>query len=121
MFRFKKFNVYKDALTFAREIRTISASFPKEELFGLRSQITRAADSIVLNIAEGSDRYTDRDFSRFLNQAVASVSEVSACLDIALECEYINEKDYSAFQAKCEEIYKQLMAFCAKVRKDSEK
>lgn len=119
MFRFKKFKVYNDALGFSKDIRQLTKCLPKEEMFGLKSQITRAADSVVLNIAEGSDRYSDKDFSRFLNQAVASVSEVSACLDIALECEYIQESAYKELQTKCEEIYKQLMAFCAKVRKDS--
>jgi len=119
MFRFQEFKVYKDSLALTKEIRKLTKSFPKEELFGLTSQIVRAVDSVVLNIAEGSDRYSDKDFSRFLNQAIASVAEVVACLDIAKENQFIESKEYDIFIAKVESIYKQLNAFCAKVRKDS--
>ncbi|RJO62013.1 four helix bundle protein [candidate division WS5 bacterium] len=119
MFRFKKFKVYQDSLEFTKNIRYLTEKFPKNEMFGLKSQIIRASDSVVLNIAEGSDRYSDKDFSRFLNQAVASVAEVSACLDIALKCEYISSILHEKYQTSCEEIYKQLKAFCSKVREDS--
>ena len=119
MFRFKNFKVYQDSLEFTKNIRYLADKFPKSEMFGLKSQIIRASDSVVLNIAEGSDRYSDKDFSRFLNQAVASVSEVSACLDVALKCVYISSVEYEKYQTECETIYKQLKAFCSKVRKDS--
>lgn len=51
MFRFREFKVYQDSLNFSKEIRKVASSFPKEEMFGLIAQITRAVDSIILNIA----------------------------------------------------------------------
>ena len=115
MFRFKKFNVYKDALAFAKDIRILSKCFPKEELFGLKSQVTRAADSVVLNIAEGSDRGTDKDFAHFLNNAHTSLNEVVSCLDIALDNEYIMKKEHLEYLSKAENLANQLTAFRKKL------
>ncbi len=68
-FRFRQFQVYKDALLFQKELKELSKrKFPKEEQFCLTSQLCRALDSIILNIAEGSDRGTDKDFAHFLNK-----------------------------------------------------
>lgn len=66
-------------------------NFPKEERFILGDQIIRAVTSIVLNIAEGADRSTDKDFANFLNKSHASLNEVVSCLDVALLEKYIPE------------------------------
>ena len=85
IFRFREFPVYKDSLAFIKKVKTYTKRhFPKEEQFGIISQLWRALNSIVLNIAEGTDRYSDKDFSRFLNNAVGSLNETVACLDLAL-------------------------------------
>jgi four helix bundle protein len=73
-------------------------------------------DSIILNIAEGSDRYSDIDFSRFLNHSITSVNEVVACLDGALDDNYIDEKEHDKYLVWAENICRQLKAFLAKVR-----
>ena len=85
----------------------------------MRSQLWRALDSILLNIAEGSERYSDIDFSRFLNTALTSVSEVVACLDAAFDDSYINQDELTENIKKAENIYRQLKAFSSKVRKSS--
>jgi four helix bundle protein len=85
----------------------------------LLSQLWRALDSILLNIAEGPERYSDIDFSRFLNTALTSVNEIIACLDAAIDDEYIIDKEYHYYINKAENIYKQLRAFSSKVRKDN--
>lgn len=83
-FRFRKFPVYQDARKFAKEIKEFSRNkLPDDEKFELRSQLWRALNSLVLNIAEGADRSTDKDFAHFLNQAHSSLNEVVACLDLA--------------------------------------
>lgn len=111
-FRFRKFPVYKEAVKFRREIKEMAKEyFPKEELYVLFSQIVRAADSIVLNIAEGSDRGTDIDFARFLNTSLTSLNEVVACLDLALEDQYIGSEIHEEFLVRAEKLANQLTAF----------
>ena len=122
IFRFKEFPVYNDARRFRKELKELSKKeFPKEEQYNLTSQLCRALDSILLNIAEGSDRYSDTDFSRYLNNSLTSVNEVVACLDCALDDGYINEKEHIEYLVKGENLAKQLKAFSSKVRKDNEK
>src|SRR3990172_7870429 len=95
VFRFRGFPVYKDSLKFISDLKTYTRkNFPKFELFGLSSQLWRALDSIVLNIAEGTDKYSKTDFSRFLNQALGSLNEVVACFDIALQNKYISRPNH---------------------------
>jgi len=122
IFRFKEFPVYNDARRFRKELKELSKKeFPKEEQYNLTSQLCRALDSILLNIAEGSDRYSDTDFSRYLNNSLTSVNEVVACLDCALDDGYIDEKEHIEYLVKGENLAKQLKAFSSKVRKDNEK
>ncbi|MBI2326969.1 four helix bundle protein [Candidatus Curtissbacteria bacterium] len=81
-FRFREFKVYKDAIEFRMKIKLLAKKyFPSEEKYLLFDQIIRAANSVVLNIAEGSDRGTDKDFALFLNRSHTSLNEVVACLD----------------------------------------
>jgi len=76
-------------------------------------------DSIVLNIAEGSDRHSDKDFSHFLNNSLASVNEVIAYLDCSLDDQYINQQEYNIYYQQAENIARQLKTFLFKVRKDN--
>lgn len=70
---------------------------PADEKYLLVDQILRAANSIVLNIAEGADRGTDKDFALFLNRSHTSLNEVVACLDIALSEKYISGKIHKEY------------------------
>jgi len=120
VFRFQEFPVYKAVREFRRKLKKLSKEkFPQEEQFCLTSQLWRALDSILLNIAEGAERYSDVDFSRFLNNATTSVNEVIACLDAALDDKYITRENHKYFFNQAENIYRQLRAFSSKVRRDS--
>jgi len=111
-FRFRQFQVYKDALAFQKEVKTLSRKkFSKEEQFCLTSQLWRALESIVLNIAEGSDRGTDKDFAHFLNNSHTSLNEVVACLDLALNSGYITNGEHEEYLAEAEKLANQLTAF----------
>jgi len=117
IFRFREFPVYKDALQFRNEVKALSKEkFPVEEKYCLRPQLWRALDSIILNIAEGSDRYSDVDFSRFLNNSLTSVNEAIACLECALGDGYVNEEEFQQCSNKAEALIRQLKAFSAKIR-----
>lgn len=115
-FRFRDFPVYEDARKFRFELRSvIRKEFPNEERFGLMSQIFRALDSVVLNIAEGTDRGTDKDFAHFLNNSHTSLNEVVSCLDLACDDEYITDKDLQIFLKKAEKLANQITAFRKKL------
>ncbi|MEA3493392.1 MAG: four helix bundle protein [Candidatus Margulisiibacteriota bacterium] len=83
-FRFLKFPVYADIKKYIKNIYSISSQFPKEEQFGMINQLRRAATSIALNLAEGSDRGSDKDFKRFINMSIGSLNETVAVLDLSL-------------------------------------
>lgn len=122
IFRFRKFNIYQDARIYRNELKQLSKNkFPKNEIYIIRSQLWRALDSIVLNIAEGADRNSDKDFSRHLNISLASLNETVACLDCVLDDHYIDQTDHQTFLNKAEKLVRQLKAFLAKVRKDNKK
>lgn len=72
MFRFEKFEVWKQSVDFADLIYTLTRGFPRDEQFGLTSQMRRAAVSVSSNIAEGSSRLSDKEFARFVEIAYAS-------------------------------------------------
>lgn len=110
-FRFRQFPVYQDARKFCKELKDLTKKFPKEEKFCLTSQLWRAINSVVLNIAEGADRGTDRDFAHYLNNAHTSLNEVVACLDLSLDSEYINAEEHEKFLCRAEELGNQLTAF----------
>jgi four helix bundle protein len=80
--------------------------FPQEELYGLTSQIRRAAVSIMSNIAEGFDRRTTKEFISFLIIARASVSEVQNDLYISLDLDYINKENFQTTYNHAQKIAK---------------
>ncbi|MBI2327971.1 four helix bundle protein [Candidatus Curtissbacteria bacterium] len=89
--------------------------FPAEEKYWLTDQIIRASNSIVLNIAEGADRGTDKDFALFLNRSHTSLNEVVACLDIALKEKYITVNIHDQFLQEAENLASQITAFRRKL------
>lgn len=121
-FRFREFPVYKDALEFRSELKDLSKiKFPKEENFSLRPQLWRALDSIILNIAEGTERGTDKDFAHFLNNAHTSLNEVVACLDLALEDGYISTEEHQLYLKKAGILANQITAFRKRLLKQPKK
>jgi four helix bundle protein len=99
---------WKDARIFTNKIYNLTKKFPKEELYGLTSQIRRAAVSIMSNVAEGFDRRSDKEFSNFLSIARASSSEVQNDLYIALDLDYISQVEFNQSYQKAKKIAKQI-------------
>lgn len=90
-FKFESLKVWQRAVKFSGKIHNLTRTFPKEELYILTSQIKRAADSVALNIAEGSTGQSDAEFRKFLGYAVRSGIEVITCLYVAEERNLISE------------------------------
>lgn len=96
---YKDLNVWKASVTLIKKVYTVAEQLPKSEEFNLKQQLKRAVVSVALNIAEGKNRRTARDFSHFLNLSVASLAEVEAILLICEELGYIDRQVHV-----CEEI-----------------
>lgn len=103
-FKFEKLVVWQRAVDLAADIHELTKTFPRDELFILTAQIKRAADSISLNIAEGSTGQPDAEFKRFLSYALRSDIEVVGCLYLAKKRNLIDEEDFKRLYKTCEEI-----------------
>ncbi|MDD2921759.1 MAG: four helix bundle protein [Anaerolineales bacterium] len=90
-FKFEKLEVYQLALDYIDTIYGLASQLPKSEEYNLTSQITRAATSVALNIAEGSTGQSDAEQNRFLGMAVRSVLETVACLHIIRRRKFITD------------------------------
>ncbi|HLT32174.1 MAG TPA: four helix bundle protein [Aquaticitalea sp.] len=91
---FKKYDIWNLSHEFTLKIYEITKSFPQEELYGIISQIRRAASSIPTNISEGCGRDSDTEFNRFLTIALGSASEVEYLLILSKDLKYLNEGLY---------------------------
>jgi four helix bundle protein len=113
---FRELKVWEKAHHLTLEIYKMTAEFPKEEQFGITSQIRRAATSIGLNIAEGCGRGSDADFKRFLFIALGSATETEYCLQLALDLHYIPNDLYVVMNDQINEMKKMLYAFTEKLK-----
>ncbi len=104
MHRFKKLEIWKESLNFVCKIYKITKNFPKEELYGLTSQLRRASVSINLNIAEGAASKSDIEFRRFLIISLKSTYEVVAILEIILKLNYINSGEFNELMEEVNKV-----------------
>ena len=87
----KDLKVYQEALLLVKDIYCITSNFPKEELYGLTSQMKRCVISIPSNIAEGSGRKGNAELIRFLYISLGSLSELETQLDISIMLNFTKE------------------------------
>jgi len=98
MMPYERLNAWKSAHEFAVAIYNVTKSFPKSELYGLTSQIRRAAFSVPANIAEGSFKRGSTEFRRFLDTALGSFAEVSYALRFACDVELLQPADFNRLE-----------------------
>jgi len=109
-FRFEDLQVWHRALDLSEQINQLTKSFPKDEIYVLTSQIKRAADSVVLNIAEGSTGQTKATFKLFLSYSLRSAIEVVSCLFIAKTRGFLKEDLFKKLYDDYESLVKILTA-----------
>lgn len=95
---YEDLEIYKESYSLALNIYIITKKFPKDELYGLTSQIRRASTSITLNIVEGYGRLSKEDFKRFLKISLGSTNETKTLLKFSKDLEYINENEYKGMK-----------------------
>ena len=107
-FKFEDLKVWQKALDLTAEIDELTRKFPREELYILTAQIKRAADSIALNIVEGSTGQTNPEFKRFLTFSIRSGIEVVGCLHFGKRRGIVSEEDLNRLIDNTAEIIKML-------------
>lgn len=121
MKNYKTLSVWEKSHNLALLVYKLTVHFPKEEVYGLVSQIRRCSVSIPSNIAEGCGRNSDPDFARFLIIAHGSASELSYQLLLSFELGFISSENYNLLDLNLTEIQKMLNSFIQKLKKNNVK
>jgi len=106
-FDFEKLQVYEKAINFANEVYNLTKKFPRDEQFGIMSQMRRAAVSVALNLAEGSGR-SKKEFKYYILMSRTSVQECIPLLKISFLQRYITNEEVGDYYKRCEELSKML-------------
>jgi four helix bundle protein len=113
---FRDLLIWQKAMVLVTNCYKTTNSFPKEEQFGLTSQIKRCSVSIPSNIAEGFGRGTNKEYYRFLNIAMGSLFEFQTQIEIAYNLGYISEVDFNSIYEDSREVERMLSSFMNKIK-----
>jgi four helix bundle protein len=116
---FRQLKVWQKAHQLALRIYQVTASFPRDEIYGLTSQMRRAATSIPANLAEGCGRNSDAELARFSSMAAGSASELEYHLLLARDLNLIPLNDYPLLAEQVVEIKRMLAVFVQKLTAES--
>ena len=117
---FKDMKIWELSMTLVEDIYRKTRNFPQHELYGLSSQMRRAAISIPSNIAEGNGRAHSKEYIQFLYLARGSLMELMTQLEIAHRLNYINIEENTEIYDQCEIILKMLHKLITSIKKKSE-
>ena len=115
---FHELKVWQKAHQLTLAVYRITAAFPREELYGLTSQLRRAGSSIAANLAEGRGRNGDMEFARFCSMAMGSASELEYHLLLAKDLKLLKAADYQELDQRATELKRMLTALMQKLKAD---
>ncbi len=113
---YNKYEIWKKSHKLTLQVYTITKSFPKEEMYGIVSQLRRASLSIPTNIVEGSGRNSQKEFAYFINIASGSAAETEYLIRFSFDLEYIPEDKFKELNDEIISIRKMLNAFHQKLK-----
>jgi four helix bundle protein len=113
---FRTLKVWQKSHQLTLSIYALTKEFPKEELFGVTSQLRRAAGSIPTNLAEGCGRGSEKDFTRFIQISMGSACETEYLLQLCNDIDMIDPTDYQIYSEQICEIKKMLVALIKAIR-----
>lgn len=116
MHNFKKLNIWVDAMILAREVYLITSKYPKEEQYGLVSQMNRSVVSIASNIAEGSSRSSNKEFSHYLKIALGSLFELETQTILSHNFKIIADIDLDHLSEKISTLQKMINGFLTSLK-----
>ena len=111
MFKFEKLKIWQKAMDFGEDMTILADHFPKKEMYNLSSQLRRAADSIALNISEGSIEQSKPEFNRFLGYSIRSLAEVITCLHKAKRRNYLELNTFDNHYKEAYYLMNMMIAF----------
>jgi four helix bundle protein len=115
MRNYRDLQVWSKAHNLTLELYRLSRQFPREEIYGITSQLRRAAVSIGANLAEGCGRRTSNELARFVRVAMGSASELDYHLLLCRDLRFMSSDDFSISTAKLTEVRKMLTSFLQSV------
>ncbi len=105
---YKDLSVWQKAMHMVEECYRTTNSFPRNEKFGLKSQMRRAAVSIPSNVAEGNVRHSSNEYCRFLAIAIGSTAELETQIELARRLDLLSEEDAARISGQCQEVGRML-------------
>jgi len=115
---FRTLNVWNKAHELTVDLYKLTKSFPKEETYGLTSQIRRASASVGANIAEGCGKNSNADFARYLQIAFGSACELEYHLLLARDLKMVLTEDHHGLESRLHEVKRMLASLISKVRSE---
>jgi len=113
---FRDLKVWQKSHQLVIKVYKATSTFPKEEIYGLTSQIRRSCISITANIAEGCGRGSDADFARFLQMAVGSASELEYYILLCRDIDLLNPSDYECLYSRLNDVKRMLISLIQKLK-----
>jgi four helix bundle protein len=113
---YKDLNIWKRSIGVVENIYKITKNFPKEEMYGLTSQLRRSAISIPSNIAEGFARFSNKEYKQFLFISLGSCAELFTQIIVALRLDYLESKKADQLLNEIDEISKMTMSLIKKLK-----
>jgi len=112
---FKDLEIWKKGIKLVEDVYAVTKTFPKEEIYGLTSQLRRSAVSIPSNISEGFARFHDKEYKKFLYVSLGSCAELTTQIIIASRLKYIDKTKADTFLYNIDEISKMTMGLIKKL------
>jgi len=113
---FRDLFIWQKSMTLVTQTYKLTQNFPKEELFGLTSQIRRSAISLPSNIAEGYGRESNKEFYRFINIVISSLFEFQTQIEIARNINYLNEIEFKKIYEETRELEAMIISSSKKLK-----
>ena len=117
----KNLKVWQRAHALVLDVYTVTRSFPKDELFGLTSQVRRSVSSVPANLVEGQSRNTTKEYLQFLYNARGSLEETRYHLLLAKDLTYLKDETYNHLESQYEQTSKMLNSLIKSIKKGTQK
>jgi four helix bundle protein len=118
MHNFRELKIWQRSMTLAEDVYKATSTFPKEEIYGLSSQLKRCAVSVPSNISEGAGRATNKQFKHFLEFSMGSCNEIQTQIDLANRFNYVSKELNDQIVNEALQVYKMILAFYNSLKED---